>query len=72
MIGNELDNYPAGDTDPYGDVVSFPDEIMRKVASVYDTYASRVTINLTVEYLYRTLWYLLPLIAVPVTPDMLA
>lgn len=29
--GNELDNYPAGETDPYEDILSFPDEIMRKV-----------------------------------------
>ena len=30
-LGNELDNYPAGESDPYDDVLSFPDEIMRKV-----------------------------------------
>jgi SSXT protein (N-terminal region) len=29
-LGNELDNYPPGDTDPYEDVMGFPDEIMRK------------------------------------------
>jgi SSXT protein (N-terminal region) len=29
-LGNELDNYPPGDTDPYEDVLSFPDEIMKK------------------------------------------
>ena len=32
IIGNELDNYPAGDSDCYEDVLSFPDEIMRKVS----------------------------------------
>ena len=59
MIGNELDNYPAGDTDPYGDVVSFPDEIMRKVAAIYDCKAPHVTINRAVEYQHWTLRYLL-------------
>ena len=34
-IGNELDNYPAGETDPYEDILSFPDEIMRKVTPTF-------------------------------------
>ena len=29
-LGDELDNYPAGETDPYDDILSLPDEIMRK------------------------------------------
>ena len=51
MIGNELDNYPAGDADPYGDVVSFPDEIMRKVAAACNSMPNYVIMSLTVKYL---------------------
>jgi hypothetical protein len=42
-LGVELDNYPAGDTDCYEDVLSFPDEIMRKVRN--RTFAHLITLN---------------------------
>lgn len=29
-LGDELDNYPAGVTDPYEEILLLPDEIMRK------------------------------------------
>lgn len=40
LSGNELDNYPAGETDPYEDILSFPDELMRKVEYESLSYSS--------------------------------
>jgi len=41
-LAEELDNFPAGDTDPYEALYSFPDEIMRKdVLEELQPYVSR-------------------------------